>query len=164
MMRNTSAPIDCATSVELFILILLVRAIIRADDRQRYDVGTTILPRLAPLGSGSCGNDDGWSSLAIGCSASTLTRQYPCHLQWVTPCRSGQYSLRRWAPRMPCYGAGTVMVLDCTVTAPDASPADPANNLPSTAAPLSTVMVTAARMFPSKMLYVPSVAELPTCQ
>jgi hypothetical protein len=64
--------------------------------------------------------------------------------------------------RMP-YGAGTVMVLDCTVTEPPPPP-DPANNLPSTAAPLLTVMVTAASMFPLKMLVVPRVAELPTCQ
>jgi hypothetical protein len=61
------------------------------------------------------------------------------------------------------YGAGTVMVLDCTVTEPPPPP-DPANNLPSTAAPLFTVMVTAASMFPLKMLVVPRVAELPTCQ
>jgi hypothetical protein len=55
------------------------------------------------------------------------------------------------------------MVLPCTVTAP-APPPDPANNLPSTAAPLFTVMATAASMFPLKMLVVPRVAELPTCQ
>ena len=62
------------------------------------------------------------------------------------------------------YGAGTVIVLDWTVTAPDASPPDPANNRPSTLEPLVTVMVTKARMFPLKMEVVPKVAELPTCQ
>jgi len=55
------------------------------------------------------------------------------------------------------------MVLDCTVTEP-APPPEPANNLPSTAAPLFTVMVTAASMFPLKMVVVSKVAELPTCQ
>ena len=62
------------------------------------------------------------------------------------------------------YGAGTVMVLDWTVTAPDASPPAPANNLPFTAEPLFTVMDTAAKIFPLKMVVVPKVAELPTCQ
>ena len=55
------------------------------------------------------------------------------------------------------------MVLDCTVTDP-VPPPDPANNLPVTAAPLFTVMLTAARMFPLKLQVVPRVAELPTCQ
>ena len=55
-------------------------------------------------------------------------------------------------------------VLDWTVTAPDAFPPDPANNRPSTVEPLFTVMVTKARMLPLKMVVVPKVAELPTCQ
>jgi hypothetical protein len=43
MMRNTCAPVDCATSVEVFMLVLLVGAVIRADDHQYYDIGATIL-------------------------------------------------------------------------------------------------------------------------
>src|SRR5438477_537598 len=59
---------------------------------------------------------------------------------------------------------GRVIVLDWTVTAPEALPPAPANNLPLTMAPLFTVMETAARIFPLKTLVVPKVAELPTCQ
>lgn len=55
-------------------------------------------------------------------------------------------------------------VLAFTVIAPVASPAEPANILPSTTVPVLSVIVTAASTFPLNMLVVPSVAELPTCQ
>src|SRR6185436_6350393 len=51
------------------------------------------------------------------------------------------------------------MVLASRLTAPFR-----ANSLPSTAAPVVTVMEVSARMFPLKLEVVPSVAELPTCQ
>ena len=54
---------------------------------------------------------------------------------------------------------GVVIVLASRVTAPFR-----ANSLPSTAAPVVTVMEVKARMFPLKTEVVPSVAELPTCQ
>src|ERR1041384_4446537 len=52
-----------------------------------------------------------------------------------------------------------VMVLESKVTAPFR-----ANSLPSTAAPVVTVMEVNARMLPLKTEVVPKVAELPTCQ
>src|SRR5437879_4698728 len=55
--------------------------------------------------------------------------------------------------------AGIVIVLESKVTAPFR-----ANSLPSTAAPVVTVMDVKARMFPLKTEVVPRVAELPTCQ
>src|SRR5437667_5595831 len=54
---------------------------------------------------------------------------------------------------------GIVIVLESKVTAPFR-----ANSLPSTAAPVVTVMDVKARMFPLKTEVVPRVAELPTCQ
>ena len=39
-----------------------------------------------------------------------------------------------------------------------------AYRLPLDAVPVVTVMEASARMFPAKLVYVPSVAELPTCQ
>jgi len=51
------------------------------------------------------------------------------------------------------------MVLLSNVTAPLR-----ANTLPSTVAPVVTVIDAKARMFPTKAEYVPIVAELPTCQ
>jgi hypothetical protein len=45
-----------------------------------------------------------------------------------------------------------------------APPADPANILPCTTAPVLSVIETAASMFPSKAVVVSMVAELPTCQ
>jgi len=64
---------------------------------------------------------------------------------------------------LPCP-YGTVTVLDWTVTAPEPFPPAPASNLPFTAQPSFTVMETAARILPLKMVVVPKVAELPTCQ
>src|SRR6185436_10218321 len=55
--------------------------------------------------------------------------------------------------------APMVIVLESKVTAPFR-----ANSLPSTAAPVVTVMEVKARMLPLKTEVVPSVAELPTCQ
>jgi hypothetical protein len=60
-------------------------------------------------------------------------------------------------------GAGTVTVLAFTVAVP-APPAEPANILPSTAAPVLMVMLVAARTFPLKMEVTSMVAEVPTCQ
>src|SRR4030095_6911862 len=54
---------------------------------------------------------------------------------------------------------GIPTVLESKVTAPLR-----ANSLPSTAAPVVTVMEVKARMFPLKPEVVPRVAELPTCQ
>ena len=54
---------------------------------------------------------------------------------------------------------GVVMVLESNVTAPSR-----ANTRPFTVAPVVTVMDESARMLPWKTEYVPSVAELPTCQ
>ena len=53
---------------------------------------------------------------------------------------------------------GIVMVLESKVTAPFL-----AKSLPSTAAPVVSVMEVKARMFPLKPEVVPRVAELPTC-
>ena len=57
------------------------------------------------------------------------------------------------------YEAGLVMVLPSSVTAPVR-----VSNLPSTVAPVFSVIEMFARMFPLKTEVVPSVAELPTCQ
>jgi hypothetical protein len=51
------------------------------------------------------------------------------------------------------HGAGTVTVLAFTVAEAD-PPAEPANILPSAAAPVLSVMLTAASTFPLKMLVV----------
>src|SRR5436190_388324 len=55
--------------------------------------------------------------------------------------------------------AGIAKLLESSVTAPVR-----ANNRPSTAAPVVTVMEAKARMFPLNTEPVPKVAELPTCQ
>src|SRR6185436_15976049 len=54
---------------------------------------------------------------------------------------------------------GIVIVLESKATA-----AVRANSLPSTVAPVVTVMEARARMFPFMTEVVPRVAELPTCQ
>lgn len=54
---------------------------------------------------------------------------------------------------------GLVIVFVSNVTAPFR-----ANILPSTSAPVVRVMDVKARIFPLKLEFVPSVAELPTCQ
>jgi hypothetical protein len=54
---------------------------------------------------------------------------------------------------------GTVIVLESNVTAPFR-----ARTLPWTVAPVFSVADVSARMVPTKLLVVPSVAELPTCQ
>ena len=51
------------------------------------------------------------------------------------------------------------MSLFCIVTEPFC-----ANALPSSVAPVASEMDVKARMFPSKTVVIPSVAELPTCQ
>ena len=54
---------------------------------------------------------------------------------------------------------GTVMVLESSVTAPLR-----ANTLPRSVAPVSSVAEASAMIVPTKLLVVPRVAELPTCQ
>jgi hypothetical protein len=54
---------------------------------------------------------------------------------------------------------GTVIVLESNVTAPLR-----ARTLPWTVAPVFSVAEVSARIVPTKLLVVPSVAELPTCQ
>jgi hypothetical protein len=54
---------------------------------------------------------------------------------------------------------GIVMVLVSNVTAPFSASA-----WPTMVAPVFSVMDINAKMFPSKAVLVPSVAELPTCQ
>lgn len=54
---------------------------------------------------------------------------------------------------------GTVMVLESSVTAPLR-----ANTLPRSVAPVSSVAEVSAMIVPTKLLVVPRVAELPTCQ
>jgi hypothetical protein len=54
---------------------------------------------------------------------------------------------------------GTVMVLESSVTAPFR-----ASTLPCSVAPVSRVADVSAMMVPTKLLAVPRVAELPTCQ
>jgi hypothetical protein len=54
---------------------------------------------------------------------------------------------------------GTVMVLESSVTAPFR-----ASTLPCSVAPVSSVADVSAMMVPTKLLAVPRVAELPTCQ
>jgi hypothetical protein len=54
---------------------------------------------------------------------------------------------------------GTVTVLLSSVTAPVC-----ARTRPSTVAPVSRVAEVRARIVPEKLVVVPSVAELPTCQ
>ena len=56
-------------------------------------------------------------------------------------------------------GQGIVISLSCNVTAPVRASA-----LPFSVAPVSIVMDILANMVPSNTEYVPSVAELPTCQ
>src|SRR5581483_7191454 len=56
-------------------------------------------------------------------------------------------------------GVHTVTMLVSIVTAPFR-----AKTLPDTFAPVVRVMLVSARMFPTKLVPVPSVAELPTCQ
>jgi hypothetical protein len=58
---------------------------------------------------------------------------------------------------------GTVMVLDSNVTAPSAD-TPRAKTLPYTVAPVFSEMLWAAIMVPLKSVFVPRVAELPTCQ
>jgi len=55
--------------------------------------------------------------------------------------------------------AGTVTMLLSSVTAPFR-----ARTLPDTLAPLLRVMLASAKMFPTNLVVVPRVAELPTCQ
>jgi hypothetical protein len=50
-------------------------------------------------------------------------------------------------------------VLESIVTEPFC-----ARSLPSTVAPVTRVMLVSAKTFPTKLVVVPSVAELPTCQ
>ena len=50
-------------------------------------------------------------------------------------------------------------VLESIVTEPFC-----ARSLPSTVAPATRVMLVSAKIFPTKLVVVPSVAELPTCQ
>lgn len=54
---------------------------------------------------------------------------------------------------------GTVIVLSCNVTAPFW-----ASNRPETVAPVSAATDVSARMLPTNVVELPSVAELPTCQ
>src|SRR3954463_2619565 len=60
------------------------------------------------------------------------------------------------------YAVGTVIVLPLMVTEP--SEFEPPRSRPSTAEPVSTVIVTEARMLPLKIVVVFSVADVPTCQ
>jgi hypothetical protein len=55
--------------------------------------------------------------------------------------------------------SGIITVLELKVTAPLL-----ANALPINSAPLLSVMEVVAKMVPAKLEFVPSVAELPTCQ
>ena len=57
------------------------------------------------------------------------------------------------------HGAGNVTLLESKVTAPFR-----ANALPDNDAPVFSVMELNAMIFPTKLVVVPSVAELPTCQ
>src|ERR1700719_171443 len=110
----------------------------------------------------------------LKCSAS-ITQREPANVPYVLPVPSAVRKVEKppgyravWAElsplvwtisHRPAPEAAAVIGFVSSVTAPVS-----AKIRPSTLAPVLTVSLTLARMLPTRMVLVPTVAELPTCQ